>query len=232
MDIGFLIEEIKKMLKDLPKSETALEVINKSGIDPFKVLIATILSHRTKDENTRKAFQQLFSIYKDVKDIAEGDENKIKELIKPAGLYRIKARRIKEVSKIIIDQYNGKVPNDLEKLLSLPSVGRKTANCVLVYGFGKEAVPVDTHVHRVMNRLGFVNTKTPEETEFELMRKVDKKYWMDLNLIFVKFGQRICKPIIPRCNICNLTNYCKWYKEFSNKVYKKEFNFFPIRSHG
>lgn len=212
MEIEFLIEEIKKMLKDIPKRETALEVINRSGMDPFKVLIATMLSHRTKDENTSKAFQQLFSTYKDVKEIAESDENKIQELIKPAGFYRLKARRIKEVSKIIIDQYNGKVPNDIDKLLSLPSVGRKTANCVLVYGFGKEAIPVDTHVHRVMNRIGFVNTKTPEETEFELMKKVDKKYWMDLNLLFVKFGQKICKPVIPRCNICKLKNYCRWYK--------------------
>ncbi|MGQ9469525.1 MAG: endonuclease III domain-containing protein [Nitrososphaerales archaeon] len=110
-------------------------------------MIATILSHRTRDENTSKAFQQLFSTYKDVKEIAESDERKIQELIKPAGFHRVKARRIKEVSKIIINQYNGKVPSDPEKLLSLPSVGRKTANCVLVYGFGKEAIPVDTQLN-------------------------------------------------------------------------------------
>jgi endonuclease-3 len=222
MNIEFLIEEIRKMLQDMPKRESALEEINRSR-DPFKVLIAAILSHRTKDENTIKAFQQLFSTYKDVKEIAEGDENKIKELIRPAGFYRVKARRIKEISKIIMDQYNGKVPDDLEKLLSLPSVGRKTANCVLVYGFGKEAIPVDTHVYRVMNRIGFVNTKTPEETEFELMKKVDRKYWMDLNLLFVKFGQRICKPIMPKCNMCRLISYCKWYQEFGKKIYEKSF---------
>jgi len=224
MEIAFLIKEIRKMLQeDMPRSETALEEISKSRrSDPFKVLIATILSHRTRDENTSRAFQQLFSTYKDVKEIAEGDENIIQELIRPAGFYRVKARRIKEVSKIIMNQYNGKVPDDLEKLLSLPSVGRKTANCVLVYGFGKEAIPVDTHVHRIVNRLGFVNTKTPEETEFELMKKVDKKYWMGINELFVKFGQKICKPVIPRCNVCKLKSYCKWYQEFGKKIYEKE----------
>jgi endonuclease-3 len=224
MDIGFLIKEIRKMLQEeAPESETALEEINRSGRgDPFEVLIATILSHRTRDKNTSRAFQQLFSTYKDVKEIAEGDENKIQELIRPAGFYRVKARRIKEVAKIIMDQYDGKVPDDLERLLSLPSVGRKTANCVLVYGFGKEAIPVDTHVHRVMNRLGFVYTKTHEETELELMKKVDRKYWMDINEIFVKFGQKICKPIIPRCNVCRLIGYCKWYQEFCKRIYEKK----------
>ncbi|MGB9659881.1 MAG: endonuclease III domain-containing protein [Nitrososphaerales archaeon] len=209
--------------EEAPESETALGEINRSGRDdPFEVLIATILSHRTRDENTSRAFQQLFSTYKDVKEIAEGDENKIQELIRPAGFYRVKARRIKEVAKIIMDQYDGKVPDDLERLLSLPSVGRKTANCVLVYGFGKEAIPVDTHVHRVMNRLGFVYTKTPEETELELMKKVDRKYWMDINEIFVKFGQKICKPIIPRCNVCRFISYCKWYQEFGKRIYEKK----------
>ncbi|MCP8309051.1 MAG: endonuclease III [archaeon] len=223
MEIGFLIKEIRKMLQDMLGSETALGEISKSRrSDPFKVLIATILSHRTRDENTSRAFQQLFSTYKDVKEIAEGDENTIQELIKPAGFHRVKAGRIKEVSKIIIDRYNGKVPDDLEKLLSLPSVGRKTANCVLVYGFGKEAIPVDTHVHRIVNRLGLVNTKTPEETEFELMKKVDKKYWIDINELFVRFGQKICRPIIPRCNACRLRSYCKWYQEFGKRIYEKE----------
>ncbi len=224
MDIGFLIKEIRKMLQEeAPGSETALEEINRGGRgDPFEVLIATILSHRTRDENTSRAFRQLFSNYKNMKEIAEGDENEIQELIRPAGFYRVKARRIKEVSKIIMDQYNGKVPDDLERLLSLPSVGRKTANCVLVYGFGKEAIPVDTHVHRVMNRLGFVDTKKPEETEFELMKKVDRKYWMDINEFFVKFGQKICKPIMPRCNICRLISHCKWYQEFGKKICEKK----------
>jgi endonuclease-3 len=223
MEIGLLIKEIRKMLQESTKSRTALEEIGGSRrSDPFKVLIATILSHRTRDENTSRAFQQLFSTYKDAKEIAEIDEKKIQELIRPAGFYRVKARRVKEVSKIIMNQYNGKVPSDLEQLLSLPSVGRKTANCVLVYGFGKEAIPVDTHVHRVMNRLGFVNTKTPEQTEFELMKKVDRKYWMDINELFVKFGQKICKPIVPRCNVCRLRSHCKWYQEFGKRIYEKE----------
>ncbi|NWG09533.1 MAG: endonuclease III [Nitrososphaerales archaeon] len=219
----FFIREIRRMLQeDVPEGTTALGEISRRGMgDPFKVLIATILSHRTRDENTNKAFQQLFSTYKDAKELSEADDRQIQELIKPSGFYHVKAKRIKEVSRMILEKYKGRVPSDLEELLSLPSVGRKTANCVLVYGFGKPAIPVDTHVHRIVNRLGFVNAKTPDETEFELMKKVDRKYWMDINELFVRFGQRICKPVIPRCNECRLRSVCRWYQKFGRQIYEK-----------
>ncbi|MCX8191783.1 MAG: endonuclease III, partial [Nitrososphaerales archaeon] len=119
---------------------------------------------------------------------------------------------IKEVAQMIVKNFGGKVPSSIEDLLTLPSVGRKTANCVLVYGFGKPAIPVDTHVHRIANRLGLVNSKTPGETEYQLMEKVKREYWIQINELFVKFGQRICQPIKPRCDICSLTSICKWYR--------------------
>lgn len=146
---------IRKLEKYYPKSYSD---------EPFKVLIGTILSQRTKDENTSRACENLFSVYRTPKDLANGDVKRIEKLIKPSGFYKVKAKRIKGVSKIILEKYNSTVPNDMKKLLSLPGVGRKTANCVLVYGFGKYAIPVDVHVHRVSNRLGLVKTKSPEET--------------------------------------------------------------------
>jgi endonuclease-3 len=133
----------------------------------------------------------------------------VRELIKQTGFYKIKAKRIIGVADVIVEKYNGEVPDDLETLLRLPSVGRKTANCVLVYGFGVPAIPVDTHVHRISNRLGLVNTKTPEQTEDALKTVVPHKYWKDLNYLFVSFGQDICKPIKPRCEECPVRILCK-----------------------
>ena len=133
---------------------------------------------------------------------------KIEELIYPVGFYRVKAKRIKEISKIIIERYGGKVPDNLEELLTLPGVGRKTANIVITQGFNKYGIAVDTHVHRVSNRLGLVKTKTPEETEVKLREIIPKKYWIELNDLFVSFGQNICTPISPRCSICPISKYC------------------------
>ena len=176
--------------------------------DPYRVLISTILSQRTRDENTHKAVERLFGRFGNAEEIADADEKEIQELIKPAGFYRVKAKRIKEVSKIILEKHNGKVPNDLDALLSLPSVGRKTANCVLVFGFEEAAIPVDTHVHRISNRLGLVNTKNVYETEKMLMKAVPKKYWNEINTLFVRFGQDICRPINPKCGDCVIKHLC------------------------
>lgn len=212
-----MIESIlKKMIDTLNINGgsrlTALrELQREEDNDPFKILIGTILSARTKDENTKIALSKLFNKFSSPQDIANADVKEIAELIKAAGFYNIKARRIKEVAKIICEKYNGKVPDKLEELLNLPGVGRKTANCVLVYAFNKEAIPVDTHVHRIANRLGLVNTKNPEETEAELMRITDRKYWKDINDTFVRFGQNICKPINPLCSKCLLNDTCKYY---------------------
>ncbi len=181
--------------------------------DPFRVLITTILSQRTRDENTDEAAAALFAVYKTPEEISNAPTKEIEKLIKKAGFFRVKAKRVKEVSRIIHEDYNDVVPDDIEELLGLPGVGRKTANCVLVYGFKKNAIPVDVHVHRISNRLGLVNTKLPEETELELMRIVPEGYWLDLNEKFVRFGQDICRPIGPKHEECPVTDLCDFYKE-------------------
>lgn len=204
---------MKQTMMEQGYAETALgQVSREERNDPFKVLIATILSHRTRDEKTSQAVQDLFSVYQTPQELAQGNLKRIQELIRPVGFYRVKAARIREVSKILMERYSGKVPDNLENLLELPSVGRKTANCVLVYAFKKPAIPVDTHVHRISNRLGLVKTKTPEETEERLREIVKERYWLDLNDIFVRFGQTICKPIGPRHEVCRLRNYCAYYQ--------------------
>ena len=181
--------------------------------DPFKILIGTILSHRTRDENTAKATESLFARFKTPEELAGADEAEVRRLIRPVGFYNRKARSVIRVSRQIVEEFGGVVPSDMEDLLSLYSVGRKTANCVLVYGFDKPAIPVDTHVHRISNRLGLVTTKTPEETEEELTAKVPRRYWLELNDLFVRFGQTTCKPVGPRCDICTLRPECRYYRE-------------------
>jgi len=179
---------------------------------PFSILIGTILSARTRDESTSRIVRDLFKVYKNSRQLANAKVKDVEKIIKSIGFYHVKARRIIEVAKIIDSKYKGKVPDDLEKLVELPGVGRKTANCVLVYAYEKPAIPVDIHVHRISNRLGLVQTKTPEDTEFELMKIIPKKLWLDINETFVKYGQNICKPISPMCNVCQIKNSCKYYK--------------------
>jgi len=183
--------------------------------DPFKILIGTILSARTRDEVTTAVIKALFSRFKNPDELSRANLSDIKKLIQKIGFYNVKASRLKEVSQLIIKKYNGEVPSNLDDLLTLPGVGRKTANCVLVYGFKKAAIPVDIHVHRISNRIGIVNTKNPEETENVLQKSIDKKCWIRVNETFVTFGQNICLPIKPKCNICELTKMCKYYSKNS-----------------
>ena len=183
--------------------------------DPFKILIGTILSARTRDEVTTAVIKALFSRFKNPDELSRANLSDIKKLIQKIGFYNVKASRLKEVSQLIIKKYNGEVPSNLNDLLTLPGVGRKTANCVLVYGFKKAAIPVDIHVHRISNRIGIVNTKNPEETENVLQKSIDKKYWIRVNETFVTFGQNICLPIRPKCNVCQLTKMCKYYSKNS-----------------
>ena len=177
----------------------------------FEVLISTVLSQRTKDETTGKVSEELFSKYKTAKQLASAPIPKIEKLIYGSGFYRTKAKRINQISKILIEKYNGKVPRDFDKLISLPGVGRKTANCVMVFAFGSNAhIPVDTHVHRISNRLGWVKTANPEETELALKKLVQQRYWHDLNELFVKFGQVCCLPRNPKCRICKISEFCPY----------------------
>ena len=196
-----------------PPRITALRELHEAETEgPFSILIGTILSARTKDENTTKVVKQLFKKYKTAHALAKAKIKEVEKIIKPIGFYHVKAKRIVEVAKIIDSQFKGKVPSNLDTLVKLPGVGRKTANCVLVYAFDKPAIPVDVHVHRISNRLGLVNTKTPEETEMELMKKIPKKFWLEINDTFVMYGQNICKPISPMCKVCKIKSYCKYYK--------------------
>ena len=194
------------------KDPTALQEISDStNGDPFRVLIATVLSHRTKDPVTALASSRLFARFRNAQQLAKADSRTISRLIKPVGFYKTKAKTVKRLARIILKEYNGKVPDDMDILLTLPSVGRKTANCVLVYGFKRPAIPVDTHLHRIFNRLGVVQTERPEETEVQLTKVVDKKDWLPLNEVFVKFGQLICRPIGPKCSTCPLTDRCRYF---------------------
>lgn len=179
---------------------------------PFKVLIGTVLSHQTRDERTLMASRNLFSKFDTPQKLANASINEIKKLIKKVGMYNTKAKRIKQISKILLERYDGKVPRDYGSLLSLPGVGRKTANIVFTYAYGKgDYIAVDTHVHKVSNRLGIVKTKTPEKTEQELYKAIPKKEWKYINELFVQHGQTICKAR-PLCERCVISKYCDYYK--------------------
>ncbi len=182
------------------------------GADPFRNLIGTILSHKTRDENTTKATENLFSKYKTPFELARADPAEVRNLIRPAGFYNMKTENIIRASQQLVSDFGGRVPDRVDDLLKLHSVGRKTANCVLVYAFNKPAIPVDTHVHRISNRLGLVRTKKPEETEAALTKSVPSRYWLELNDLFVRFGQTTCKPIGPRCGSCSLSGSCRYYR--------------------
>jgi endonuclease-3 len=202
----------KTMNSVKPPRMTALRELHEAETGPFSILIGTILSARTKDEATAKAVRELFSKYKNPKELANAKLKDIEKIIKSIGFFHVKSKRIIEVANIIHTKYKDIVPDDLDTLVQLPGVGRKTANCVLVYAFEKPAIPVDIHVHRISNRLGLVDTKNPEETEQELMKKIKKKYWIDINDTFVMYGQNICKPISPMCDVCQIKKSCKFYK--------------------
>ena len=195
-----------------PPRMTALRELHEAETGPFSILIGTILSARTKDEATAKAVKALFSKYKNPKELAGAKIKDVEKIIKSIGFFHVKSKRIIEVANIIHTKHKDKVPDDLDILIQLPGVGRKTANCVLVYAFEKPAIPVDIHVHRISNRLGLVDTKNPEETEQELMKIIKKKYWIDINDTFVMYGQNICKPISPMCDVCKIKKSCKFYK--------------------
>lgn len=217
MTTARIYEIMKKMKQTLSYKKlarpTALKGLQaEEKQDPFKILIGTILSARTRDEITTRVVNNLFRKFKNPEELAEADIEEVKAIIHSIGFYNVKAKRIKEVSQLIVERFSGEVPSDIRKLLELPGVGRKTANCVLVYGFNKAAIPVDIHVHRISNRLGLVNTKTPEKTEFVLRQILAKKYWLKVNDTFVMYGQNICLPIKPNCNLCKLKEVCKFYQ--------------------
>jgi endonuclease III len=217
--ISTILARIRRMVYGSPDARaTALaELQEQEQGDPFRILIGTILSHRTRDENTSRAVENLFSRYKTPEQLATANPSTVRKLIRPSGFYNMKTKNIIKVSNQLLENFGGRVPSTMDELLTLHSVGRKTANCVLVYAFNEPAIPVDTHVHRISNRLGLVSTKKPEETEEALTKSVPRKYWLDLNDLFVRFGQTTCKPIGPRCGDCTLRPECKYYRTVVSK---------------
>ena len=207
------VDEIVTLLKErLRKYETPIINRAKKDIDdtPFNTLISCILSLRTKDEITEKASLRLLKKYNTPEKLLKLSEEEIALLIYPVGFYKTKAKRLKEISKSLIENYSSEVPKDFDELLKLKGVGRKTANIVMVYGHKKHGyVPIDVHCHRIPNRLSWIKTKTPEETEVMIKKILPEKYWDDFNDMFVTFGQKICVPISPFCSKCPIEKYCK-----------------------
>ncbi|MFW9945754.1 MAG: endonuclease III domain-containing protein [Candidatus Odinarchaeota archaeon] len=218
MEKAKVFDKIEQILK----GEAHLDQIASKKQDPFKILISTILSARTRDRNTKEATETLFSKYSTPQEIANANIEELEQLIYKSGFYKVKAARIKEVAKLLLEKYEGKVPNTFKDLLSLPGVGTKTANCVLVYAFKIPAIPVDTHVHRISNRIGWVKTKNPNDTEKELRALIPTNQWIRVNRLFVRFGQEICLPNGPKCDICPLTNRCPRDFSMEQAIKKKK----------
>ena len=207
MDKNKFIQSIKILREEYKKwNAPIVTLISVQTKDPYKVLISTLLSLRTKDEVTAKASYRLFEYADTPEKMIKLSEEEIQKLIFPVGFYKTKAKTIIETSQILINKFNSKVPDSLDELLNFKGVGRKTANLVLSLGYGQDTICVDTHVHRISNRWGAVSTKNPEETEFALMEKIPKKYWSEINDLMVAFGQTVCRPIRPKCVECKVKN--------------------------
>jgi endonuclease III len=205
-------KNIEAIMTILPKVYSSNEktTLNRMRKKPnaFKILISCLLSLRTQDKNTEKASRMLYEVANTPQEIVSLNINKLEKLIFSSGHYKKKARILQSVSNELIQRFNSKVPDKKEELLSIKGIGPKTANIVLAFAYGKEVLPIDTHCHRIPNRLGWVKTKTPEQTEKELEKVLPRKYWKEFNAIFVQFGQTICQPISPLCSKCPISKYC------------------------
>ena len=206
--IDNMIDEIVQKLKEANQKRSEFVRLTDTFNDPYLVLTACILSLRTNDKTTYPAALRMFELAKTPGEMKNIPPEKLAKAIYPVGFYENKARQIIELSRIIDEELGGKVPDKIEELIKFNGVGRKTANLVLAKGFNKPAICVDVHVHRIFNRLGYVKTKNPEETEFALRKKLPKKYWIDINTLLVTHGQNVCKPVKPMCGICPISEYC------------------------
>ncbi len=204
------MDEIIRILRKAVRNLTtpSVTLVGQKWNDPFLVLISCLLSLRTKDSTTLPASQRLFGLADNPKDMLRLSSRTIEKTIYPVGFYRTKARNIKLISRDIIEKFGGKVPDTIEELLTLKGVGRKTANLVLTEGYHKPAICVDTHVHRISNRLGYLISKNPAETEGILRTKLPRRYWMEYNSLLVMWGQNICRPISPLCSQCQIKKFC------------------------
>ena len=206
------IDKIVNGIKNANLPQTDFVKMMEEFHDPFKVLICCILSLRTNDKTTYPCSLRMLELGTKPADFLSLDAETLAKAIYPVGFYKNKAQQILDLSREIIEKYNGKVPCSIDELVKFKGVGRKTANLVMAKGFDKPAICVDVHVHRISNRLGWVKTKTPDETEMELRKLLPEKYWLDINTILVTFGQNICKPQRPLCNKCPIKKYCETFK--------------------
>lgn len=203
-----MIDEIVNILKNAKQPKSDFVVLMDNFKNPYLVLIACILSLRTNDKTTYPATLRMLELAKTPKEMKQVKIEDLAQAIYPVGFYENKAKQIIELSKTIDEELDGKVPDEIDELVKFKGVGRKTANLVLSLGFNKPAICVDVHVHRIFNRLGYIKTKTPEETEFALRKKLPEKYWIDINTLLVTHGQNVCKPIKPKCAECPISSYC------------------------
>ena len=206
-------EEIHAALRILRREvrqwqEPVVGVVAKESRDPFRILIACVLSLRTKDRTTAEASQRLFALASDPASMLKLPLPEIQGAIYPVGFFRTKAKQIHAMCARILEVYGGRVPDSIDDLLTLPGVGRKTANLVVTVGYRKPGICVDIHVHRISNRWGYIQTKTPDQSEKALCQKLPSQYWITLNDLLVPFGQNICQPVSPHCSRCKLTKYC------------------------
>ena len=209
-----MVEKIQKIYDILKKEVKKLDVpvaelIKAQTKDPFKILVSTILSARTKDETTAEVSNRLYKKVKTPNDLKKLTVKQIGKLIYPVGFYKTKARHLKQLPSVLDSEFGGRIPQTIEQLTVLPGVGRKTANLVLSVAFNKPSITVDVHVHRILNRIGYIKTKDPLETEMILRKNLPKNMWKVTNRIFVPYGQAICRPISPHCSECKIYKYCK-----------------------
>ncbi|OQY37971.1 MAG: endonuclease III [Candidatus Cloacimonetes bacterium 4572_65] len=206
MTFDQIYKELKRRFEDFPTP--VVDFIEAQTQDPFKILVATILSARTKDETTTKVVIELFKVVNVPEDLLKFSEEELQQMIYPVGFYRHKAKYLSKLPTVLKEEFNNVIPEEIDELLKLPGVGRKTANLVRAIAFKKPAVCVDVHVHRIFNRLGFLYTKNPEETEMTLRRELPVKYWIHFNSYFVAFGQNLCTPRKPKCSECPIYEGC------------------------
>ncbi len=202
------IGSVVRLLQEAKQPQSDFVKLMDSFKDPYLVLIACILSLRTNDKTTYPATLRMLELAKTPHEMMRVNEDDLANAIYPVGFYKNKASQVVELSKLIVEKFNGEVPNSIDELCKFRGVGRKTANLVMSLGFGEPAICVDVHVHRIFNRLGYIKTKTPEETEFVLREKLPLEYWIPINTLLVTHGQNVCKPIKPMCSVCPVSQYC------------------------
>jgi endonuclease-3 len=209
MQYGEIHSAIRILRREVRQwQEPVVGVVARESSDPFRILIACLLSLRTQDRTTEAARRRLFSLGSTPQELRRLSLSRIERAIYPVGFYRTKAKHIRHICERLLDEYKGRVPESIEELLTLPGVGRKTANLVVTVGFGKPGICVDTHVHRISNRWGYVKTKTPKDTEEALRQHLPRRYWITFNDLLVPFGQHLCQPISPFCSRCKLIAIC------------------------